>query len=182
MYSQLSGMTGTALTSEEEFRRVYGLNSVAILTNKPSARADGNDLIFQTEQGKYQAIVRKVKELNEKGQPALIGTVSIENNEVLSAHLGRAGVKHEILNAKNHEREGEIIAQAGRKSAVTISTNMAGRGVDIKLGGNPATLEEYQKKKFQLLQSWLDWEDISSELNFMSFIIRKRADTTPNGI
>jgi preprotein translocase subunit SecA len=147
MYKKLSGMTGTALTSEEEFFKVYKLNSVEIPTNKPSARVDRNDLIFQTEQGKLKAITRKIKELNEKGQPVLIGTVSVENNEILSEYLKKAGVKHEVLNAKNHEREGEIIAQAGRKSGVTVATNMAGRGVDIKLGGNPATSEEYEEVK-----------------------------------
>jgi preprotein translocase subunit SecA len=147
MYKKLSGMTGTALTSEEEFRRVYGLDSVAIPTNKPNVRIDHNDLILQTERGKYQAIVKRVKTLNEKSQPVLIGTVSIEHNEVLSGYLSKAGIKHEVLNAKNHEREGEIIAQAGKKGAVTIATNVAGRGVDIKLGGNPATPEEYEEVK-----------------------------------
>lgn len=147
MYKKLSGMTGTALTSQEEFFRVYGLNTVAIPTNRPSQRKDLNDLIFQTEKGKLQAISRKVKELNEKGQPVLIGTVSIEKNEVLSEYLKKSGIKHEILNAKNHEREGEIIAQAGKLGAVTIATNMAGRGVDIKLGGNPGAPEDYEKVK-----------------------------------
>jgi len=144
-YSKLAGMTGTALTSAEEFFKVYHLNTVSIPTNKLIARKDGNDLIFQTEKGKWQAIAKKVKEINEKGQPVLIGTVSIERNELLSAYLKREGVKHEILNAKNHEREAEIIAQAGRLGAVTIATNMAGRGVDIKLGGNPTNQEQADK-------------------------------------
>jgi preprotein translocase subunit SecA len=144
-YGKLAGMTGTALTSSEEFFKVYRLNTVSIPTNKPIARKDGNDLIFQTEKGKWQAIARKVKELNEKGQPVLIGTVSIERNELLSAYLKREGVRHEVLNAKNHEREAEIIAQAGRFGAVTIATNMAGRGVDIKLGGIPVVSEEAEK-------------------------------------
>jgi len=147
MYKKLSGMTGTALTSSEEFYRVYGLNAVVIPTNRPIQRLDKNDLIFQTEKGKLKALSRKVKELQEKGQPVLIGTVSIENNEVVSEYLKRSGVRHEVLNAKNHEREGEIVAQAGRIGAVTIATNMAGRGVDIKLGGNPGSVEEYEKVK-----------------------------------
>ena len=141
MYEKLSGMTGTAATSAEEFDRIYGLEVISVPPNRPSLRIDQNDLIFQTEKGKFTAIARKVKELHAKGQPVLIGTVSIEKNETLSAFLTREGVPHEILNAKNHEREGEIIAQAGRMGSVVIATNMAGRGVDIKLGGNPATKE-----------------------------------------
>ncbi|MBI5004642.1 MAG: preprotein translocase subunit SecA [Candidatus Lloydbacteria bacterium] len=140
MYKKLSGMTGTALTSAEEFRKVYGLDVIAVPTNKPILRIDRDDLIYQNEQGKLKAVAKKIKALNEKGQPVLVGTVSIEKNEILSEYLSREGVPHEILNAKNHEREGEIIAQAGRKGAVTIATNMAGRGVDIKLGGNPSTV------------------------------------------
>ena len=142
LYKKLSGMTGTAVTSKEEFLKVYGLNVVSIPTNQPLIRHDLNDVIFKTEHGKFIALARRVKELNKKEQPVLIGTVSIEKNEVLSQYLQREGIKHEILNAKNHEREGEIIAQAGRRGAVTIATNMAGRGVDIKLGGNPPSLEE----------------------------------------
>ena len=142
MYTKLAGMTGTAKTSSEEFYKVYGLDVVAIPTNKPIARIDENDQIFRTEVGKFKAIARKVAELNKNGQPVLIGTVSIEKNEVLSEYLRSVGVIHEVLNAKNHEREGQIIAQAGRKGAVTVATNMAGRGVDIKLGGNPPTAEE----------------------------------------
>jgi preprotein translocase subunit SecA len=147
MYKKLSGMTGTALTSSEEFFKVYGLNTIAVPTNKPSRRTDNKDLIFQTEEGKFKAIARKVKELHEKGQPVLIGTVSIEKNELLSAYLKREGIPHEVLNAKKHEQEGEVIAQAGIKGRVTIATNMAGRGVDIKLGGNPATDEAYREVK-----------------------------------
>lgn len=142
MYDKLSGMTGTGLTSEEEFYTVYKLEVVPIPTNKPIARKDNDDLIFQNESGKFKAIIEKVKAVHEKGQPILIGTASIESNERLSTALTAAGIKHEMLNAKNHEREGEIIAAAGRVGAVTLATNMAGRGVDIKLGGPEATKEE----------------------------------------
>ncbi len=145
LYEKLSGMTGTAETSAEEFNKIYGLNVIPVPTNKPSGRIDLNDHIFQTEKGKFMAIARRVKELHEKGQPVLIGTVSVEKNEQLSQFLEREGVPHTVLNAKNHEHEGEIIAQAGRKGAVTIATNMAGRGVDIKLGGNPSTKEQYDE-------------------------------------
>ncbi|MEK7538895.1 MAG: preprotein translocase subunit SecA [Patescibacteria group bacterium] len=147
LYAKLAGMTGTAATSSEEFFKVYGLEVSSIPTNRGVARIDRQDLIFQTEQGKFKAIARKVKELNAKGQPVLIGTVSIEKNELLSEYLKREGVPHELLNAKNHEREGEIVAQAGRKGSVVIATNMAGRGVDIKLGGNPSTPELYDEVK-----------------------------------
>ncbi len=146
-YEKLSGMTGTAKTSSEEFYKVYGLDVVSIPTNRPTARADKNDLIFQTEAGKCKAIAREVARLAKSGQPVLVGTVSIEKNEVLSQYLKAAGVAHEVLNAKNHEREGAIIAQAGRRGAVTVATNMAGRGVDIKLGGNPPTREEAEEVK-----------------------------------
>jgi len=146
-YKKLAGMTGTAETSSEEFYKVYGLETIVIPTHRPMARDDFNDLIFQTENGKLIAISKKLKELHERGQPALVGTVSVENNERLSEYLKRENVPHEILNAKNHEREGEIIAQAGRKGSVTIATNMAGRGVDIKLGGGMATKEEYEEVK-----------------------------------
>jgi preprotein translocase subunit SecA len=142
-YKKLSGMTGTAATSAEEFLKVYGLDVIVIPTNSPVVRKDMSDLIFQTEKGKFKAIAQKVKELNSVGQPVLIGTISIEKNELLSVYLKQEGVQHTILNAKNHEREGEIIAQAGRRGAVTIATNMAGRGIDIKLGGNPIVKEEY---------------------------------------
>lgn len=144
MYKKLSGMTGTALTSKEEFYKVYGLETFVIPTHKPVARKDHGDLIFQSHAGKMKAVARKVSELNKKGQPVLIGTVSIEHNELLSAYLKNEGIKHEILNAKNHERESEIIAQAGKRGAVTLATNMAGRGIDIKLGGNPSTEDAYE--------------------------------------
>ncbi len=141
MYPKISGMTGTAATSGEEFFKVYGLEVAIVPTNKPTVRNDRNDQIFKTEIGKFKAIAREVKNVHDAGQPVLIGTVSIEKNEVLSQFLKAEGIPHEVLNAKNHEREGEIIAQAGRKGAVTIATNMAGRGVDIKLGGVPSTPE-----------------------------------------
>ncbi|MCH8050223.1 preprotein translocase subunit SecA [Patescibacteria group bacterium] len=147
LYDKLSGMTGTAITSSEEFYKVYGLDTIAVPTNVEVRRIDHDDQIFQTEKGKFMAIARKVKDLHSKGQPVLIGTVSIEKNELLSAYLKKEGVPHELLNAKNHENEGEIIAGAGEKGKVTISTNMAGRGVDIKLGGIPEEKEKYEKVK-----------------------------------
>ncbi|MBU6388604.1 preprotein translocase subunit SecA [Patescibacteria group bacterium] len=139
MYSRLAGMTGTALSSEEEFYTVYELEVVVVPTNKPSARKDHDDLIFQTAAGKYRAVARQVLERHQKGQPVLVGTVSIEDNETVSEYLAKEGVPHEVLNAKNHEREGEIIAEAGSAGRVTVATNLAGRGVDIKLGGALAT-------------------------------------------
>lgn len=142
LYDSLAGMTGTGLSSEEEFFTVYGLEVIAIPTNKQVARKDHDDLIFQTNSGKYKALAREVMARHEKGQPVLIGTVSIEDNEVVGKYLKDAGIPHEMLNAKNHEREGEIIAQAGRKGRVTVATNLAGRGVDIKLGGVPANETE----------------------------------------
>jgi preprotein translocase subunit SecA len=147
MYDKLSGMTGTALTSQEEFYTVYDLEVIPVPTNREVQRLDKNDLIYQNESGKFKAIIEKVKEVHETGQPILIGTASIESNERLSEALHKAGVTHEMLNAKNHEREGEIIAAAGREGAVTLATNMAGRGVDIKLGGPDATKEESQRVK-----------------------------------
>jgi len=147
LYKKLAGMTGTAETSKEEFYKVYGLKVVQITTNQPVARKDYNDLIFQSEAGKFKAIAKEVSVRHKNGQPVLIGTVSIDKNELLSEYLKSEGVPHEILNAKNHGREGEIIAQAGRVGAVTIATNMAGRGVDVKLGGNPGSKDDYEKVK-----------------------------------
>lgn len=147
MYEKLSGMTGTADTSAEEFQTVYNLEVITTPTNRPIARKDYDDLIYKSEEAKVRAVAEKVKELHENGQPVLIGTVSIEKNEQLSLYLTQAGVPHEILNAKNHEREGEIIAQAGAPGKVTIATNMAGRGVDIKLGGNPSESGAPEKVK-----------------------------------
>jgi len=147
MYERLAGMTGTALTSEEEFRSVYNLATVAVPTHRDNTRIDHNDLIFRTEKGKFQALSERVRELHEKGQPVLIGTVSIEKNELLGNFLKKEGIPHEMLNAKNHEREGEIIAQAGERGKVTVATNMAGRGVDIKLGGTNANESEREEIK-----------------------------------
>lgn len=147
LYKKLAGMTGTAQTSAEEFDKVYGLEVVSIPTNQPMMRKDEPDLIYKTLEAKYNAIVKDVKERYEKGQPVLIGTVSIEKNEILSKYLRNAGIPHEVLNAKNNEREGAIIAQAGKLKSVTVATNMAGRGVDIILGGNPPDILEAQKIK-----------------------------------
>ncbi len=145
MYERLAGMTGTADTSREEFAKVYDLQVVNIPTNKEIKRIDHNDVVYQSENAKWNAIVEKVKELQKKGQPVLIGTTSIEKNERMAKYFDRGGVRYEMLNAKNHEREGEIISQAGKKGSVVIATNMAGRGVDIKLGGAPTTKEEAEK-------------------------------------
>jgi len=147
MYEKLAGMTGTALTAAEEFDKVYGLEVVPIPTNKPMIRKDLPDLVYKTSTEKWEAIVEEIKKRHNIGQPLLIGTVSIENNEKLSAMLSREGIPHNVLNAKNHEKEGEIIAQAGKLKAVTVATNMAGRGVDIILGGNPPIAEEVAKVK-----------------------------------
>jgi len=147
LYYKLSGMTGTAQTSAEEFHKVYELEVVTVPTNRPMVRKDMADLVYKTAAGKYKAIAQDIKERQKKGQPVLIGTISIQKNEELSRILNKNGIRHEILNAKNHEREGAIIAQAGRNGAVTIATNMAGRGVDIVLGGNPPDQEAAKKVK-----------------------------------
>ena len=149
MYGKLSGMTGTAMTEEAEFREIYNLDVVAIPTNKPVARVDETDVIYKNEAGKYKAIVEEIKAAHAKGQPILVGTVSIEKSEKLSALLKREGLPHEVLNAKNHEKEAEIIAQAGKFGAITIATNMAGRGTDIMLGGNSEYLAKQEMRKQQ---------------------------------
>src|SRR3990167_4309502 len=147
MYQKLAGMTGTASTSAEEFSKVYNLDVIQIPTNKPNIRKDLPDMIFMTERGKFKAVAEEIRERHKLGQPVLVGTVSIEKNEHLSALLNREGVPHQLLNAKNHEMEAEIIAQAGKFSGVTVATNMAGRGVDIILGGNPPNEEQASRVK-----------------------------------
>ena len=147
MYKKLSGMTGTAKTEESEFREIYNVDVIEIPTNKPVIREDNADAVYKNIEGKLNAVVEDIKEKNEKGQPVLVGTISIEMSEVIGKLLKRAGVKHEILNAKQHEREAEIVAQAGRFKAVTIATNMAGRGTDIVLGGNPEFIAKSAMKK-----------------------------------
>lgn len=136
LYNKLSGMTGTAMTEEEEFREIYNLDVVEVPTNRPPKRIDHSDLVYKTEKGKYNAVIEDIIEHNKKGQPVLVGTISIEKSELLSRKLYEHGIKHNVLNAKHHEQEAEIVAQAGHKGAVTIATNMAGRGTDIMLGGN----------------------------------------------
>ncbi len=147
LYNKLSGMTGTALTEEEEFREIYKLDVVEIPTNRPMIRKDQNDVVYKNEKGKYDAIIAQIKECHEKGQPVLVGTVSVDRSELLSKLLNRTGIKHNVLNAKYHEKEAEIVAQAGKYGAVTISTNMAGRGTDIMLGGNAEFLAKNELKK-----------------------------------
>ncbi len=147
MYKKLSGMTGTALSEENEFRDIYNLDVVEVPTNKPMIRTDHPDAVYKTKNGKYAAIIKQIAECHEKGQPVLVGTVSIEKSEELSAKLKKAGIKHNVLNAKYHEKEADIVAQAGRFGAVTISTNMAGRGTDILLGGNAEYLAKAQMRK-----------------------------------
>lgn len=144
LYGKLSGMTGTALTEEEEFQHTYKLDVVAVPTNKPVIREDMHDVVFKTEKGKFMAVIKQIQECHAKGQPVLVGTVNVDKSELLSALLKRAGIQHEVLNAKYHEKEAEIIAQAGKKGAVTIATNMAGRGTDIMLGGNAEYMAKHE--------------------------------------
>ena len=147
LYEKLSGMTGTALTEEAEFQEIYHLDVVEVPTNRPIARIDEPDSVYKTENGKYKAVIRKIKECHEKGQPVLVGTVNIDKSEILSGMLKREGIKHEVLNAKFHAKEAEIVAQAGKKGAVTIATNMAGRGTDIILGGNAEYMAKHELVK-----------------------------------
>ena len=147
LYGKLSGMTGTALTEEEEFQHIYKLDIVAVPTNKPVIRDDMQDSVYKTEAGKYAAVINQIKECNEKGQPVLVGTVNVDKSEFLSKLLKKVGIKHNVLNAKYHEKEAEIVAQAGKKGAVTIATNMAGRGTDIMLGGNAEYLAKHEMAK-----------------------------------
>ena len=149
LYEKLSGMTGTAMTEVEEFREIYSLDAVEIPTNKPLARKDNTDVIYQTEQFKFNAIIEQIRECHAKGQPVLVGTVSIEKSEKLSNALRRVGIKHNVLNAKHHDKEAEIVAQAGKLGAVTIATNMAGRGTDIMLGGNAEYLAKSEMRKLE---------------------------------
>ncbi len=147
LYKKLSGMTGTAMTESDEFNQIYGLDVIEIPTNKPMIRNDMPDVVYKTELAKYEAVIETIAECHKKGQPVLVGTVSIEKSELLSAMLKRRGIKHEVLNAKHHEKEAEIVAQAGKEYAVTIATNMAGRGTDIKLGGNAEYLAKSELRR-----------------------------------
>lgn len=147
LYGKLSGMTGTALTEEAEFQHIYKLDVVEIPTNRPMVRLDQSDVVYKSEKGKFGAVIEQIIECNKKGQPVLVGTISIERSELLSSMLKKHGVKHEVLNAKNHEKEAEIVAQAGKKNAVTIATNMAGRGTDIVLGGNAEYMSKSEMRK-----------------------------------
>ncbi|WP_062551517.1 preprotein translocase subunit SecA [Peptoniphilus phoceensis] len=159
MYDKLSGMTGTAMTEEGEFRDIYNIDVVEIPTNKPVQREDDNDHIYLNEDAKFKAVTREIAEAHEKGQPVLVGTVSIDKSEALSKYLKRAGIKHNVLNAKKHEQESEIVAQAGRFGQVTIATNMAGRGTDIVLGGNPEYLAKKELKKQGMEDEMLEYAD-----------------------
>jgi preprotein translocase subunit SecA len=152
LYDKLSGMTGTALTESEEFGAIYKLDIIEIPTNRPLIRLDNPDIVYKTENGKYRAIIDQIEQCNKKGQPVLVGTVSIEKSEILSSMLKKRGVSHNVLNAKHHEKEAEIVAQAGKVGAVTIATNMAGRGTDIMLGGNPEYLAKTEMKKAGLTE------------------------------
>ena len=166
MYDKLSGMTGTAETEEEEFQKIYGLDVAVIPTNEPVIRKDQSDYVYVSEEAKFRAVADEIRERSEKGQPVLVGTASIDTSERLSKYLKRAGVSHEVLNAKQHEREATIIAQAGRKGAVTIATNMAGRGVDILLGGNPEGIarEKLRKQGVDIAEATKEqWEEAFKE-------------------
>ncbi len=167
LYNKLSGMTGTALTEEAEFQQIYNLDVVEVPTNKPVARIDLPDSVYKTENGKFLAVIEQIKKCHEKGQPVLVGTVNVDKSEKLSAMLKRAGIKHEVLNAKFHAREAEIVAQAGKKGAVTIATNMAGRGTDIILGGNAEYMAKHELMKLgmsdELIAEATGFADTDSE-------------------
>lgn len=162
MYKKLAGMTGTAVTEAEEFHKIYKLDVVVIPTNKPMVRKDHSDSIYKTTRAKLSAVVEMAQDAYKKGQPVLIGTTSIEKNEIVSQALKRRGISHEVLNAKNHEREAEIIAKAGEKEAITVATNMAGRGVDIILGGEPPALEDGKEQRST--KEWEKWEEKHKEV------------------
>ncbi len=163
LYDKLSGMTGTAMTEEEEFREIYKLDVVEIPTNKPMIRQDMPDVVYKTEKGKFNAVIEDIIEHHAKGQPVLVGTISIEKSEQLSSLLKKRGVKHEVLNAKYHDKEAEIVAQAGQKGAVTIATNMAGRGTDIKLGGNAEFMAKAEMRRMQFPEELISEADAYSE-------------------
>ena len=172
LYKKLSGMTGTALTEEEEFQQIYRLDCVEVPTNKPIARIDEHDSVYRTVNGKYTAVIRKIKECHEKGQPVLVGTVDVDKSEILSALLKREGIKHEVLNAKYHAKEAEIVAQAGKKGAVTIATNMAGRGTDIILGGNAEYMAKHELLK-RLIAKKAEDGDMTDDKIEMLMVMRK---------
>lgn len=175
MYHKLSGMTGTAKTEEGEFKAIYKLDVVCVPTNLPMIRQDLNDVVYTTQKAKYAAIIEEIEKCAATGQPVLVGTVSVEKSELLSGMLKRKGIKHQVLNAKHHEREAEIVAQAGRLGAVTIATNMAGRGTDILLGGNPAMMAKHELMKDSLPQAILEEVDGFEETNDEELIeARKR--------
>ena len=165
LYGKLSGMTGTALTEDNEFREIYALDVVEIPTNKPMIRNDRSDAVYKTVNGKYRAVIRQIVECHEKGQPVLVGTVSIDKSEELSRRLRREGIQHTVLNAKYHDREAEIVAQAGKLGAVTISTNMAGRGTDIMLGGNPEHMAKKEMRKMEIPEELIAMATGSAEID-----------------
>ena len=174
LYHKLSGMTGTALTEEEEFNAIYGLDVVEIPTNKPVARKDNSDVVYKTEAGKFRAIVNQVQQCHAKGQPVLVGTVSIEKSEILSKLLKKVGVPHNVLNAKYHEMEAQIVAQAGKLGAVTIATNMAGRGTDIMLGGNAEYMAKNALRKQDLPEELLAEADSYAETDNQEILAVRR--------